>query len=191
MLFAGDQDRLTAGLRYFGTLLQVAGLSTVTFGLHRTRKLFNRPPLLQKLREVLGRLRSMFRPAEPITLRAEGGSYSTAFGNAKLTVKLPPGASLERRVEFLERSFEQLESALDTRVTEFSGKIDELQKGISRQERDWREAYKRTEKLIQDITIGGLDLEIVGLVWLAVGIVCAGVPGEVALLLYLLLSPVW
>ncbi len=101
----------------------------------------------------------------------------------KVRTGAPRDASLERRVGVLEDNF----AALD-------GEVDQLRRGLDKTERDQtnRTDAERLERekadaemgrKIEEVAVGGLHLEAIGLTWLFAGVLLATVPDETARLL--------
>jgi hypothetical protein len=104
-------------------------------------------------------------------------------GEARLRLGAGPGASVEQRVSILEGNLNQLQDEVDTKVRELRNKSDELKNDLRREGEERRTADDAVTRRIEEVAIGGLHLEIVGLVWLTVGVVGASVPDEVAALI--------
>jgi hypothetical protein len=166
---------LEAGIRWAGFFLQALGLVAVAFGLEETRKLFGRPSTWEWLSRWWRR-RPSYHP-KSVTIRAGGASASMGASVATITAGHRPGASLEERVAALERDFERLQE----QVTKAEQQLrDELQKLHTQERQEREEADKQLKKLLEELSVGGLHLEIRGLIWLFFGIAFATVPGELA-----------
>ncbi len=168
--------------RYAGLILQVLGLATVAYGLSQMRGLFGRPTFVKRAVEWLARFPLMRKPK---TLTVKVAVAATAVAGARLKVRkgAPQDASLERRVGVLEDNF----AALD-------GEVDQLRSDLGKTE---REQTKRTDadrlerekadaelgRKIEEVAVGGLHLEAIGLAWLFVGVLLGTVPDEIARLL--------
>jgi len=173
----------SAAVRYAGTALQLFGLLAVAYGLRETRKLFAAPTVMSRAWMWFGRLRRVFRRPEPITAQLSAGGISMFTGKARLIRGAGPGATVDQRIEVLEANLRSLEQEFDETTKELSGKSAQLERE-QRRERDERKAADdKTWHQIEEVAIGGLHLELVGLWWLALGVLGTSIPDELANLL--------
>ena len=95
--------------------------------------------------------------------------------------RMRPGAELEERVSVLEEELNHLRDELDTKIqgvrSDLGGTITE---GLEQERQDRQTADEETKRIIKNVAIGGLHLEIVGLLWLILGVVVTSIPGEIA-----------
>ena len=173
---------VSASIRYASTILQILGLLTVALGLHHMRELFGRPTVTRRAMNWFGRLARVFRPPEPITLQASVSGVAAVTGEARVRRSAGAGASVEQRLEVLEGNLNQLQDELDTKIGDVRSKIGQLEESLRRERDERRTADDRTSRQIEEVAIGGLHLEIVGLLWLTLGVLGASVPDEVAML---------
>ncbi len=183
-LFATDGG---AAVRYTGTALQILGLFTVAFGLRQTRRLFpGRPSVGERIRAWFGQLVSAFRKQQPITAHvvAAGGAV-TFSGKARVRLGAGADAPLERRLEVLQQNVDRLQNELDDEIRELSVKIGRTEDGVRKEADERKRADDSITRVIEEATIGGLNLEVVGLFWLALGVLGQGLPDEIAKLIAL------
>jgi hypothetical protein len=176
----------SGAIRYAGTVLQVFGLLTIAVGLRHMRKLFGRPTVPRRVRDWFGRFAQAFRRPEPVTLKGTAAGIAMVTGEARVRLGAGAGASLEQRLSVLESNLNQLQDELDAKICELRSKSDEMRNDLRREGEERRAADDTVSRRIEEVAIGGLHLEIVGLVWLMLGVIGASVPDEVAALIQLI-----
>jgi hypothetical protein len=178
---AGD---LTDALRYAGTILQVFGLFLVAIGISELRKDFGLPPLGDTVRKW-GRLaKAIFVKPAPITVELSGVSASADMGgSAGMRFKLAPGTPLHKRVTLLEQQIEGLEAALDKAHNNLLREISNIRQATDVGLRARADEIANLATKLQRVTVGGIHLELMGLIWLFVGTILAGFPNELGELL--------
>jgi hypothetical protein len=170
----------SAAVRYAGTLLELSGLITVALGLRDTLRQFGQPPVARRVWHWFGALLQAFRRPEPIILSAEMKASGRAGGRGRLTVSAGPGASLEQRVELLERHAEELEAELEKEYREVRELIGGIEKSLRKEGDERRRADDRITRQVEGVAMGGFHLEAVGLFWLGLGLLGANIPDEIA-----------
>lgn len=172
---------LSDAIRYAGMLLQLLGLITVAIGLSQMRRLFGRPSFGTKVYAWFRGLASAFRRPRPITLEGVGAIGSAqAFGDLRVSRGTRPDAPLEERVSTLEQNLRLFQEELDARVQQLRRELTGTKESIDRERRERVADNQRTNQKIDEVAVGGLYLEIVGLFWLILGVTGATIPGEIA-----------
>jgi hypothetical protein len=170
----------STAVRWAGMILQLLGLAAVAYGLRQTRKLFDAPTVLGQAWGWFGRLRRAFRRPEPITLEAAAGGVAFVGGKVRLRRGAGAGATVEQRLDVLEANLKSFKEEFDQTTSELSNKTGWLEKELNRERDERKAADNKTWKQIEEVSIGGLHLEVVGLTWLALGVVATSIPDELA-----------
>jgi len=162
-------------MRWTGMLLQIGGVGTVAWGLSKTRELFDRPGIWQSIIRWVAAIPDQVRAPRTITVSASGA------------MKIQRSASLQVHNSLGDKSLEEKVNWLLDRVEKLEGRISDLR-------REGREQEKKLESLIdeeasqresadaninrqiEEVAIGGLHLEFMGIVWLVLGIVLSSFP---------------
>lgn len=173
---------LSAAVRYTGTMLQLLGLGMVAIGLGETRRLFRQPSLRAKIAGWFGRLAAAFTVPQPITGQASllGAVRATLTGEGRLVSGVRPGAPLEERVSVLEENLDRLRDELDARIQRLRQELATMKENIQRETQNRELNDQKITRMIEEVSIGGLHLEIVGLSWLILGVVGTSIPNEIA-----------
>lgn len=175
----------SAAVRYTGMILQIAGLSTVAIGLRRMRQRFGRPSVKDKVSDWFRRLAATFVRPKSHTIEISTGDYVVVGTATELDLArgVGLGASLENRVSALEEKVNRLRDKLDTKVQEVRGELATAKESIQRESAERQAAHKEMTHTIEDVAVGGLHLEMVGLFWLFCGIIGTSIPHGIAALL--------
>ena len=91
-----------------------------------------------------------------------------------------PGATLDERVSILEENLKLLRDELDSRLQGVRQELGTVKESIERESQERRVADEKTARKIEEVAIGGLHLEVVGLVWLLLGVTAASIPDVIA-----------
>jgi hypothetical protein len=167
-------------IRWLGMIFQLLGVVTVATGIRDVRKLFAKPSLTQELKDWLHRFPLPFRNVSvPIT----GVAAITEVGDsleARAWTGQVPNANTEQRIATLERQVNALASlfgGLEEHSRAGFGALREL----TEQERDNRQtADDALSRRLEESMVGGISLEITGVVWLSIGIVMSSASIELA-----------
>jgi hypothetical protein len=96
------------------------------------------------------------------------------------------GAPPERRLEILEQNVKRFEDEFDAEIRDLSSKIGPAEEGVRKEADERTRTDDRVTRMIEEATIGGLNLEVVGLLWLMLGVLGQGCSDEIAKLLVLM-----
>lgn len=169
---------------YVGVALEIFGIISVAIGVGDVRRSFGRPPLAAELRSWFAQLRGAFVAPQPITGHALATVSAVAMlGRLRAQVRAGQGSPIERRVELLEQAVDQLWNEIDHQAKEANQAVVRVESEIHR-ERDERVLqFQELSRKTEDFAVGGVRLELVGIVWLSIGCVAAGVNKEVTAIL--------
>ena len=170
-----------AAVRYAGTVLQLLGVCVVAIGLSEMRRLFGKPTLVARVLGWLRQLRSVFIRPQPIALQASVASAAAVAGECRVVRTPRPGAPLDERVSALESDLASLRDELDAKVGGLRADIRALSDKIKHERRERERADQQTARRVEEVAVGGLHLETVGLFWLVMGTLGTSIPDEIAL----------
>lgn len=170
-------ETFEARLRIGGFALQLLGLATIALGLSHARKLFGRPSVVQRAGAWWAK-----RPWIPPP-HSFGSGAARAGGGAKLRSEahtdLLPNPTIEERVVALERNV----SGLRDRVIYLDGQIvknaEQVRAQIEQEQAARESSHKQLRDKLEEFSVGGLLLEITGLVWIVTGLVIATASFEI------------
>jgi hypothetical protein len=179
----GLSAKTSAGVRYAGTILQIFGLGTVAIGLSQVRRSFGRPSLVEKVVAWFRQLAAAFLPPKPITVQANVVGVAIVAGEARVVVRASPGDSLDRRVTILEENLDRLRDEIDAKEKKVRTELSIVKAAVEREERARETEARRLSSQMEELAVGGLHLELVGLTWLILGVLGTSIPDELAKLL--------
>ena len=174
---------LSIAVRRAGTILQVLGLTTVAVGLSKLRRQFGRPSLSGAALAWFRRLAATFIRPQSVTAQVSGVGTSALSGEARVRRVARPGASLEDRVAVLEINLERLQGEVDAKVQENRREFVAVKETIEREGMERRAADQHMAQTVEELAVGGLHLETIGLFWLLTGVLGTSVPDELATVL--------
>lgn len=168
-----------AAVRYSGMFLQVFGLCTVAVGLSKMRRLFRQPSLGTRVRDWCRQLVSVFTPPRPVSIQASAASAATMTGEVRAIIRAGPGTPLEHRVSLLEQNLDRLRDELDSKAQKLGREIDQTKQSVQHESQERRVENEKMARKIEEVAIGGLHLELIGLVWLVLGVLGTSIPDEI------------
>jgi hypothetical protein len=159
--------------RITGMALQLLGLGTVTWGIRKTRELFGRPSMRRRFVEWW-----RGRPRRRHTISGSAGialEHSSMTGDAEEWSQTSRDDYMEVRLAALEVRGRFNAFAQKTR-TELSKHTDDL----SQETRVRSDADKAISAKLEETGVGGLDLSVMGVVWLGAGVMLSSMSLELA-----------
>jgi hypothetical protein len=170
-------DNVQDGARYAGGLLEMLGILLVAREIRGKQRQFGLPGFRQRILEWCGRVMdaALGRP-QVYTAKFEGAGYATLGGRAKMRVGRSPSRPVEERLASIEAELERVLEVIEEQDDRLGRQIASTQRAVDAeriQRVDGQAALKRT---VDELAVGGLAFEAVGLVWLLLGLVCATFP---------------
>jgi hypothetical protein len=172
-----------------GGLLQVLGVLSVAWGIRHLRQSFGLAPIRGEIfAEIIQAIVNLWhrglwlfsRDRRDVTATATGVStQGSVSSSGRLTIRPGPNMSVEKRLEFLERRFDELEDMVYTLQSQHHEEIRLRAEAITAERRDRESGIADIRLQIRDVTIGGVRLQIVGLLWLLVGLILANWSQEI------------
>lgn len=169
-----------AEIRFTGMLLQLFGLISVAIGFEKLRRKFGRPPLTKAATDWFCQLRSSFK--SPAIVRG-GVTLSGGIGiTAELSKRIvaAPGATVERRLEILELNCQEHQGTLNRQLSGIESRLAEISQAMAQSTSEINHRNREIAFDLEDLAVGGLHLEAVGLVWLGLGVIATSIPVELA-----------
>ncbi len=159
-----------------GVVLQWAGLAVVAVGLVRMRQRFERPSWFTRI------WKSLRRPRDVTARLAADFGAVTATGTASAVGTVGPRTTEERLAD-LEQAVRTVREDLSTRAQALATSIGAVRDQVQSEATEREAAIRKVLAQIEDLSVGGLRLEAIGLWWLVVGVLFTSVPNELAIIL--------
>jgi uncharacterized protein YeaO (DUF488 family) len=167
----GDQ------VRYFGTWLQLFGIVLVAQGVRDLRRQFRRPTVFAAMRARVHAILNSFKAQHHAALTGVGaiglaGSATLAYGRV--------GGTIEQRLDGLEREIDALRKEAQERENKFEDHLSEVRAELSQEKQERAKAHADIESKLENVAVGGLHLDVIGLWWLILATIATSVPDELA-----------
>ena len=175
-------------LRIAGGFLQLLGVLVVAIGLERTRKQFQERYTHEQIIDWFRSFRKAFsEPHGNKQYRQNNHSTSISADNVSYP-RINSEASDEDRLANLEIRSKAFEKEIRTIQVDVSDKVSKsrLDEIIFEERLKQNQKYNKLQQKLENLAVGGLNLEAVGLVWLVVGIALSSFSNEIAYLIMLL-----
>jgi hypothetical protein len=170
-------------LRYCGLAFQVLGILTVVVGLREKLHLFNRPGFTGEIRRWIER-RPRWRPrTQTIIVTGIGGVTMTGGATVSAHGTVSPASSLEIRVAALEAGITALREDLVETKRALDDSISQVKETVGVERRERRAVVKALRVQLEGLGAGGVNIEVMGVMWLLAGVVLATVPDGIVRLL--------
>jgi hypothetical protein len=162
-----------AKARYAGAALQLAGIGTAVWAFRSVAE-----AVVGWFRELPGVIGSLNVVLGAATASATGRVHAAG-------VSVTPGrvAGVEDRLSALEQRMAGLESDLDERAKTLTRELAAMHQQLQ-DERQQRAVADEAARAISHAAERGHRLQVIGLVWLAIGVVLTSVPGEMGSLFW-------
>jgi hypothetical protein len=173
-------------LRFCGFGFELLGILTVVSGLRDKQRLFNLPSFGENIRRWLDR-RPRWGAKQYAPLEAKAGIYALSGMSAKLSVwrGTPADAPIEARLAALEANLATLKTEQAESAKEFQEVARKTNEAIDAERRARESTVTALRVQLEGLGAGGLHIEMMGIVWLFLGVVLTTFPGEIAAVLAL------
>ena len=164
-------------LRYAGVLLQMAGLVAVVYGIASNRRLVGRAGVKDSLFKWFKRLRGGAMKtvvAKPIPLVSKTKAYPVRSESR------PSAKSVDERVDLLERQLAELRNSMDRTDRALREQLSEAKEDASRRARALSQQLGGVSDRVENLAAGGSVTELIGVIWVAIGILLSSLPEELA-----------
>jgi hypothetical protein len=174
---------LPSRILYAGTVLDFFGLVLVAQGLSETRKQFGKPSVFGRLRRWFEAFASTFRRQEHQRAVAATGRFSLRTGHVRARVGVGQNATVEQRVHALEQNLKILSSELTEVRSSHDLKLAKIETALEEEKKQRVAEMGQLSRQLEDLAVGDLHLETIGLFWLVLGILFTNIPNEISRLL--------
>jgi hypothetical protein len=159
-----------AVIRLTGLVLQLLGICTVAWGISETRALYGHKPLYAVLVSWAKRFPLLGRSAH-VTVAVLGGSATFVGGRAHGTIGAGAGATLEQRIEALEKNLPLIHARISAAEDDLDTKIQLVTDKVTAETRDRKSEDELLAKRLESTATGGVHISAIGAVWLFFGVI--------------------
>ena len=166
-------------LRYAGVMLQMAGLVAVVYGIASNRRLVGRAGVKDSMLRWFKRLRGASRKSDVLTVNPL--VIKPVAHSLKLESR-PSAESIGERVNQLERQLAELRNSMNRSDRTLREQLSEAKEDASRRARALSQQLSSVGEQVENLAAGGSVTELIGVVWVAIGILLSSLPEELAAL---------
>jgi hypothetical protein len=171
-------------IRIAGYLIALLGVLLVVKGIREKRKLFGRPAIVKRMTAWLRRLPPIVLPAKQasgnVTVSLGGTSISATGGVSAVLIIATP--TVEERVRVLEENLRLIEGRMNSFREEARNSVEVLRSETTTERSVQHEAHVELSTRLEDLSVGGLDFEAAGVVWVIAGSALTTFPAELSTL---------
>lgn len=161
-----------------GAGMELLGLIAVAVGLSKLRRQFGRPSLADSVGAWFRELPSVFKKQDTRIITGTANLSVKVHGSMTATVRPGPNSTIDRRVELLEKAVEQLRDDQRRQFDQHERTLAKLTTDLTTEQRDREQAVEKLRGTVEDLAVGGLHFEFVGVVWLFLGIFLGTLPDQ-------------
>lgn len=152
-----------------GILFQLLGVSTVSWGLYETRKIFRRPSLIDQAYKWIKRF-PKFYPG-PVFLSSSDTFSLRDIATLSVSEREPPGEtqSVEERIFWLEREYTRMQTrfqGIEKQIIDHTQSLMTITEILGKK---IVEGDQQNLQRLEEVSIGGIHLEIFGVICLFLG----------------------
>lgn len=173
----------TSAATLAGVALELLGIFVVARQIHRARQQHHAPSLrgilAHSLRQMPSRVRGWIRRdrQNPITF-SEGavGGVSFTAGKAYTWMSPPPSLPPGEQIRHLDEEVQRAIGQQRTELRQVEQSLAQLRDRLTHAERDLRRTQTDHRDALRDLATADTGMEVVGLIWVAVGLVLSAWP---------------
>lgn len=181
--FALATNTCESRIRLSGLGLQILGLATVAWGIHKTRKEFGHPPLFSDFVRWLGRFPPLGRPVVGRLQSTPGIVISTGQARGYKTASAKPDATVEERIAALEENIGYIHERIQHTHVEIDKGFASASSALKQEAKMREDEDAATRRKLESSATGGVHIEATGAVWLLFGAILSTAAPEIAYLL--------
>lgn len=178
LVYALVIDTSEQSIRWTGLALQLCGISTVLWGIHKIRSFFGLPSPLNGVKSWL--MSAPFWPKKTVlgsvnvqleSLRCHGRGHQTFKPSTRET---------EDRLDALEKNVD----AINGRISGFQSEVDQevrrLSNDLHEEKGNRAYAHQNLEDKLKNVGTSGAYISVIGAVWLFVGVILSTASPELS-----------
>lgn len=148
-----------------GLAIQLAGFALVWWELNQSMREHGHPGLMPRARDWW-----QTRPGHGRTIHVSAADAIGLGGHARLRVRKGRGdESVEARLQALEANFASMQADVDGEMEELRRDAAALRRELKVEREARQSATQALEKKLQAVVVGGVGMELAGLLWFVTG----------------------
>lgn len=169
-------------IRLTGLVLQLLGIGTVIWGISETRALFGHPSFASKAKSWLEHF-PLRRKNVVLVAGAASISAATSKGRGFVTQGAGPNATIETRVDALEKNISLIHKRISGTEKEMDEEFRKATEALKNEEKTRQAEDNALHKKLEATGTGGVHISAIGASWLCVGVALSTAGVEIAELL--------
>jgi hypothetical protein len=172
LYYCGVSER---SVRFCGLFHQTIGISTVALGLYQTRKLFDKPSIMEKIFSWVKKYPNI----KSKNYDLNGSEHIKAGSSGSITViRKPQNDNIEERLRAAEENIVSLREDIEKVDRESMSNIKEIRVALE-SEKHKREFEDQALKMkVEESSVGGLNISSMGTLWLLIGAIMSTIAPE-------------
>ncbi len=157
-------------LRIIGLLLQLCGIGTVLKGISDTRQVFGRPTLF----DLLARWLQAFpkrKTDSAVGLGVSSIETASAFGRATVWLQPPANAGTDDQIRVLESNVEGIRNYTADLQRQIDQSNRQTKDALTVEKQSREHQIDELAKRLETTETGGLYIALVGVLWVAIGLI--------------------
>ncbi len=178
-IFKAAPATLADRVRWAGMIFQVSGVLTIVFALRDHLLLFGEGSMLRGLINWLADIRFVVIKRPPIS--AAGVAMSGVATMKASAVVVPSNqGTVDEQIERLRKMIVGIQGDMNAIYSRIDNDKDEMKKWFAEGFQELKKADLDLDKKLRSATIGGIKLQLVGIVFLLVGVLLTSIPDGIA-----------
>jgi len=169
-------SNMTDQLLYAGTVLQLCGLATVAHGIRELRKMFKKPTVGSRIIGWFQNLKNAVIPNKQSGRFDMPSMVVTATLGAIQVTGSIGGPKLEERVDALEKALADMRMEQEKKFQDLDGSVLRVEGLVHEEGNNRQKGDVELFQKIEEVTVGGIRLEVIGFTWLLLGMLATSIP---------------
>lgn len=170
---------LERSIRILGTSVEGVGILCVAVGLSKIRSQFGLAPVYRSIVAYFARAVKIFKRQGGATIRFESAVGIAVSEGSALALANPKG-TLEERIKRLEKKVEEVQIEISDQNAKFIGELKKLQSGVDAEAKARIKSDEAVRQMLTESMTGDFQLELVGLIYVCVGLFLANLSQEIS-----------
>jgi len=167
-------------IRVSGTMLQLLGMSTIIWDLNQKKKLFREKGIPGDIGKWVKRIAKVVVGSPHRIVGSANQTLPSLMKTTPKTGRPLQGSTLEEQVQDLHNKHEEMRNEIYILENKLNDKID---RSVAKESEKRDMGINQIHQYLSDATIGGFHIEIIGVIFLSLGVVCGTIPERIFALL--------
>lgn len=173
------EDPSERSVRLTGLVLQILGIATVVWGISVTRALFGHVSVASVILNWAQRC-PLLKQTHSLSGSVSVSVASSLKASGYQTNNPPANATVDQRLESLERNVQLIHDRISGAQNEFDSDIKKASEALGIEAAVRETADRRLNETLQETSLGGVHISAIGALWLFVGVTLSTAAPEIA-----------